>query len=61
MCYMYYKMENCILKKRMKYKKARKIVITAYSLVDKPYRIKTCGHNQYSMIDRVRTRTDMDT
>lgn len=45
----------------MKYKKARKIVITAYSFIDKPYRIKTCGHDQYSMIDRVRTRTDMDT
>lgn len=45
----------------MKYKKARKIVITVYSLIDKPYIIKTCGHDQYSMIDRVRTRTDMDT
>lgn len=42
---MYYKMENCILKKRMKYKKVRKIVIIVYFLVDKLYRKKMCGYN----------------
>lgn len=44
----------------MKYKKVRKIVIIVYFLVDKLYRIKMCGYNQYSMIDCVRIRIDMD-